>query len=392
MALTVNTLTNLMPTLYKAFNVVSREMVGFMPAVTLDASAERYAVNQVIRSTEVGAQTPEDGAATMTLPNPSGQTIGNKTLQITKDRSVLIPITGEEIAQLANGGPGINVVKQNFIQESIRSLVNEMEEFIGALSIYASRAGIINDTTLFKTDLKDLISLRQILNENGANGDRQLVLSDADAAALLGLTQLTKVNEAGTPSFVRQGIFAELFGFQIRESGGVNRPAIGTSNNAGTVGTAAYAVGATTLTLASAGTGTIVDGDVITLTGDTNQYVVLTGDTNIANGGTIVLQDPGLKVAIAENASPTITVKTKGYRSMAFPRSAIVLATRLPKMPDVGPFGDAAVDAATITDPNSGISFDLRVYAGRRMIALEVAICYGAAVMKEEHLAVTLGL
>ena len=43
-----NTLTAIIPDIYEALDVVSRELTGMIPAVTMNASAERAAKNQNI--------------------------------------------------------------------------------------------------------------------------------------------------------------------------------------------------------------------------------------------------------------------------------------------------------------------------------------------------------
>ena len=53
-----NTLTNLIPTLYAAADVVSREMVGFIPNVQRDSRIDRVALNQTVNVPVVGASTP----------------------------------------------------------------------------------------------------------------------------------------------------------------------------------------------------------------------------------------------------------------------------------------------------------------------------------------------
>lgn len=45
-----NTLNNLIPTLYSAMDVVSREQTGLIAAVTLDASAAKSSLNQTVTS------------------------------------------------------------------------------------------------------------------------------------------------------------------------------------------------------------------------------------------------------------------------------------------------------------------------------------------------------
>lgn len=82
----------------------------------------------------------------------------------------------------------------------------------------------------------------------------------------------------------------------------------GTASGA-TTDSAGYAIGITTINLASAGTGTIIVGDVITFAGDSNPYVVLTGDTDVSDAGSVVIQAPGLIVAIATSPA-AITIRS----------------------------------------------------------------------------------
>jgi len=254
----------------------------------------------------------------------------------------------------------------------------------------ASRATGTAGTAPFGTagDLSDTAGALRILEENGAQGlDFQLVLGTAAMANLRGKQSvLFKVNEAGREDMLRNGITDRLQGLALRQSAAVRRHTKGTGASA-TTNNAGYAVGATTITLASAGTGTIVAGDVITFAGDTNQYVVVTGDTDVSNGGTVVLAAPGLMQAIPA-AATNITVVNTSNRNMFFARSAIALATRAPALPEQG---DSAIDRMLITDPLSGLTFEVSMYAQYRQMQYEVALAWGVAAVKPEHIGLLLG-
>ena len=73
---------------------------------------------------------------------------------------------------------------------------------------------------------------------------------------------------------------------------------------------------------------------------------------------------------------------------MVFPRSAIALATRAPALPQQG---DSAVDRTIITDPVSGLSFEVSVYAQYRQVQYEIALAWGCAALKPEHIGLVLG-
>lgn len=382
-----NTLTGLIPTIYNALDVVSRELVGLIPAVSSDFGYTRAAVGQTVTSPVAPAATASDITPAVTPPNDGDQTIGTISMTITKARRVPIRWNGEEKKGLDNNGASFNVILRDQFAQGMRTLVNEVESDLAALHINASRAYGTAGTTPFASDLSDTAQMRKILADNGAPmSDLQLVFDTSAGAKMRTLTQLTKANEADDTNLLRRGVLMDVHGFALRESAQIKTSVAGTGA-AATTNAAGYAAGATVITLASAGTGTVVAGDVITFAGDTNKYVVASGDADVSNGGTITLAAPGLRKAIPASAT-AITVVGAAARNMAFTRSAIVLATRAPALP---PQGDSAIDRQIVIDPVSGLAFEVSMYAQYRQMQYEIALAWGGAVTKREHLALLLG-
>jgi hypothetical protein len=376
------TLTSLLPDAYAALDVVSRELVGFIPAMQRDMTADRAALNQTIRSFVAPANTTASITPAMTVPTPAAQTIGNRTLSITKSKFAAFEWSGED-QKSADTGPGYLSVQQDQIAQAIRVLVNEVEADAAALHIYASRAYGTAGTAPFASDLSDIAQLRKILDDNGAPpSDRQVVIDTTAGARMRALTQLTKANEAADTTMLRQGLLLDIHNFGIRESAQVASFTKGTGA-AYTTSTAGFAVGATSIAIIT-GSGTVLAGDFVTFAGDTNKYMVVTG---VAAPGTIVIAAPGLRQAIPASAV-AMTVGGTSVRSMAFSRNSMALATRLPALPKDG---DLASDRTVLTDPRSGLSFELAYYPGFRMGGYFIGLAWGVANMKPEHSAVLLG-
>src|SRR5687768_8190156 len=74
-----NTLTRLIPDLYAAMDVVSRELVGMIPSVTRNVSAERAAVGQSVVYPITPTLGTFDVTPAMTVPEPTDRVIGNNT-------------------------------------------------------------------------------------------------------------------------------------------------------------------------------------------------------------------------------------------------------------------------------------------------------------------------
>lgn len=384
-----NTLTNLIPDIYAALDVVSREAVGLIPAVTVDASVNRAAVNQTVYVPIAPAAAAANITPAMAVPAAADQTIGNTSITISKARAVPFSWNGNEQASLSSqGGPGYLPIRAQQMAQAMRTLVNEVEADLADLYKKASRAAGTATTTPFATTTAGAAGARRILIDNGApQTDLQLVVDTGAGANLRTLGGVQVGRDA--INLQQQGILISAAGMDIRESSQIKNTAAGAMANATTTA-AALSVGQTVLPLATAGTGVVAAGDVITIANDPNQYVVTSvsfAGANPASGDSITIAAPGLRVA-QSSAARNITVVATSVRNMAFSRSAIVLATRMPERPQEG---DMALDVMTATDPRTGLSFEIAMYGGYRMVRYEVALAWGVQVIKPEHTALLLG-
>jgi hypothetical protein len=378
-----NVLTSLAADIYKAADVVGRELVGFIPSSTINANgSERAAKGDTVRASFTRTATAVNVTESMTIPEGTDQTVDNKTLSITNARAVQIPYTGEDVLHL-NNGIGFETVYGDQIAQAMRVLTNEMEADLAEEAYKnASRAFGTAGTTPFGSNFSEIAELRQILVDNGMPADNQvsLILNTLAGTNLRQLAQLQKANEAGGTDLLRQGTLLDLQGIMIKESAQVQSHTKGTGANY-LLNDASAAIGDTSIAV-DTGSGTVLAGDIITFNGDTNKYVV---NTALA-GGSLIIGATGLRTAVGNDAA--ITVGNNYTANVAFHRRALELAVRAPAVPQGG---DIADDAMTVQDPVSGLVFEVRVYKGYRKTMIEVAASWGVKAWKSDFIAVLAG-
>lgn len=380
---TANVITGLIPTLYEALNRVSREMVGMIPAVTSHSNADRAAIGQPVR-VPMGVSGALEDIVPGQLPADTGNTtVGTVDITITKAKAAPVVWNGEQSMAVGSTGQYNKVLADQF-EDGMRKLVNAIEIDLCAAGVKgASRAYGTAGTAPFGTagDLGDFAGIRRILEDNGAPlSDLQLALNSASMQNLRGKQSvLFKVNEAGSSDMLRNGMTDRVQAFALRNSAGFVQQAAGTGTGY-LVNSAGLIVGSVVITT-DTGSGTIVVGDVV-VGADGNKYVV----TSALAAGSFTIAAPGLRTALADNSA--LTLSAAYNPNLAFARSAIVLACRAPALP---PGGDLAIDRETITDAMSGLSFEISVYPGYRQVKYEVAMAWGVAAIKPEHIALLLG-
>lgn len=379
-----NDLSALAPVAYSAAKEVAAEPFGMIDAINVSFDDKGVAKGDTVKVPIAPTRSATDFTPSNTTSTGTDATATETDVQITASKKVSWNITGEQERSLQNAEADKDWFAQ-MLKQGMRTLRNAAEADAWAAGLAgASRAYGTAATTPFASDLSGLTNVRKILQDNGAPlADLQLVIDTAAGLNLRNLNIYQQAYAAGSDDERRSGMLLRQFGFQIRESAAVSTHTAGTAASA-TTDNAGYAVGSKTLTLASAGTGTLLATDVIALAGDSNKYVLKTGDSDVSNGGTIVLNDPGLRVA-ASAATKAITVTATYTGNLAFERSAIVGIMRPPLMP-----ANPTITPLMVSD-DKGMTYLLLDIAQYGQRSIELHLAWGFKSVNGEFSAILLG-
>jgi len=380
----MNRLNGLIPIFYAALMIISREIVGFIPATSMNATADQAALNQTIR-VPITPPTENQDITPGTPPANGGTNFGYVDMAITKNR-IAAPIIWNGDEQIAVGGQ-LNQMMINQYAQAMRSLVNEVERDVcleGAIgALKAGNVYGVAGSTPFASNLDDLAEVRKIQDDLGTPlSDRHLIINTSTGMAIRKLVQLTNVNQAGENTLLRQGVLNNLFGYAIRESGGFAKINPGTQigielSTEAQKGSKSIAV--------TALTGTLNVGAVIQLGGN---YYTLTAPA--LAGATMLNISPALKETLADETEGVVL--SEYLPNVAFSRDFIYLATRNPAMPQqANRPGGQLLDLMTITDPVSGLSFQVTLWEAYRQIRIEIGLAWGVKAVNERHGLLLLG-
>ena len=376
-----NTLTTLLPLLLSRVLIALRGR-SFMPKlVHSDFDTELANQGDTISIKKIGTKTATAVTPAQVPPAPASTTPSTVLLPMDQWYSSDFYITDKEVTQINAQADFIPVD----LVESLECLVRKVNQDIFAeyteVYEYVGTAG--SNPFATNTDLVPDAMAR--LNANNCPlSSRFVVTNFAAEAAGLKLPALADASQAGDSRPKIEGSIGRKYGFDFFSDGDVPL------HTAGSLGAAALAttggtvepIGETSIAVTSAGgTGVaLLHGDILTIAGDTQTYV-LTANVTIAGGGAGVLViQPPLKVATA--GGEAITLKASHRVNLAFNKFGFGFANRQLRNPFAEQLGGKV--SYTISDPVSGIALRMTVAHGHMCVIWTIDILWGAVCMSPE--------
>ena len=306
---------------------------------------------------------------------PSEVVSTNVSVQLSEWKEVKINFSDLELKKIEDGRPS------EALQEAVIALADHVDSYVLAqickkgFSTIGTVGSALSDPALMSD------ASVKLGNWKVPKRDRYAMLNPTVAGAFMKDAQMSDVSQAGSDESLRDAMLGKLYSFDNYETvnltdfvGGTLSD--GTSKDA--LVAATCAVGATSITFDETTlTGTLVEGDVFTKAGDSQEYVVTTGGTASGNSITVSFT-PANKVAAADGDAVTF-VDDYTAAGLAFHKDAYIFGTAPVAIDFTG--GNLV---EMFTDPVSGITFTYEVERVGKSTEHSLSILYGGEVLKEE--------
>lgn len=291
--------------------------------------------------------------------------------------SVAVTLDQWNEAPFAMSDKAIAQVQEGIIpmqaNEAVKSLANTIDQFLwGFYNRFYSYTGTAG-TTPFSTDFSDYLTARKLANtELMPPSDRRMLIDEAAEANVLGLRGAQDASFRGSTEGIRRGEMGELLGADWAMTQNVPSHTV-TGAATVTVNDAGVEVGDTTLTWDGGGTAPAI-GDVFTVAGDTQTYVVE------SSTATVITMHPAARVAWADNAA--VTFKGSGPQNLLLHRDAIAFA--MAPLQDTAMTQSRRQNTATAIDEESGLVLRLTLSDQYYQTQWSFDALYGANVVRRE--------
>lgn len=369
-----NTLTNIVPKVLARGLLALREQAVMPRLVNLDYGTEARRPGTTVDIPLPVAQSAANVTAAPTYTSAAGNSPNIVQLPLDQWKHTDFFLTDQERSNIEAGS---NFMPSQ-MSEAIKVLANAMgthcmNQYKGIYGFVGTAGVTPFSTVATATDARKVLS-QQLAPLN----DRRVVLDPSGESQALQLAAFSNFEQTGDMAVKIEGTIGRKFGMDFymdqlvvtHTAGTLASVVMGSTTAAGT--SAINLVNAT-----SAAIGTIVYGDVFTIAGQTQTYVVRTSATQTfvsALTSVAISIDPPL-AAIASGAA-VCTFKGTHVVNLAFQRGAIAFATR-PLDTD-----SSQTEVAAAVDPVTGLSLRLEKLRQYKQTAYDFDVLYGAVLVR----------
>jgi len=371
-----NSLDNIMPKILARGLLALREQAVMPRLVNGDYSSQAATKGQTIDVPISVAQTATDVTPSNTNPAPANTTPGLVQISLDQWKKTDFHLTDKDMAEIDRNAHFMPLQAS----EAIRALSNAVNEHIHSkyLGVYGFTG--TGGTTPFASTVTDATNSRKVLNQQRApKSSRRGVLDfDADANALA-LAPFADADKTMSAQVKIEGEIGRKYGIDWVADDAVKTHTAGSLQATGGLVGSTTAAGTASLDIQSASAvGNMVIGDIFTIAGDTQTYVVKATVSAItsATAKTVTI-DPPL-TAIASSAA-AITIKPTHVVNLVFHRDAFAFANR-PLTMDMG-LGNQIM---SMTDPVTGLTLRLEVSRQYKQVVWEFDILWGSELVRAE--------
>ena len=264
--------------------------------------------------------------------------------------------------------------------EAIRSLSNAINSHV--MSQYPGIYGYVGTagTTPFaesstsQESVADATGARKVLNQQLCPRDMRRGVVDFDAEAnMLGLSQFSDMDKIGTNAVRIEGEIGRKYGFDWYTDDDVKTHTVGTAWAKGVVVASTTAAGANSIDLTASAAGTVLEGDIFSIAGNTQTYVA---SADVTSGTALAVTfQPALAAQAA--ATAVVTGVASHVVNLAFHRDCFALAMRpLAGATSTNP------NVMSMTDPQTGITLRLELTRQNKQDKWEFDVLWGAKMVR----------